>query len=177
MPPLSPTRSPERSPGHSPTHTRSHNSSDAIIATHPNGRPLLPTLPRLAARLRLSTTSDDEEHPYDLDDEAERNNSPTRYNHASLTDAEGDQEDRARIERSLVEMMYRQRQRANPGGSSSSPRALRSGIGAVEEPEGRTREEEELLNLIMASLRDKVAVLDSEAWMYGESMEDTQAQV
>jgi hypothetical protein len=77
-----------------------------------------------------------------------------------------------------VEMMSRQRQRAG-GGSSSSPRALRSGIGAAAaaEPEGRTREEEELLNLIMASLREKVAVLESEAWMYGERVDDAQAQV
>ena len=78
-----------------------------------------------------------------------------------------------------MEMMSRQRQRAG-GGSSTSPRALRSGIGAAAaaaEPEGRTREEEELLNLIMASLREKVAVLESEAWMYGERVEDAQAQV
>lgn len=88
---------------------------------------------------------------------------------------DGDHEGQARIERGLVEMMSRQRQRAS--GSTSSPRALRSGIGAVAEPEGRTREEEELLNLIMASLREKVAVLESEAWMYGERVEDTQAQV
>lgn len=75
-------------------------------------------------------------------------------------------------------MMSRQRQRAG-GGSSTSPRALRSGVSNVGAPEaeGRTREEEELLNLVMGSLREKVVVLEEEGWMFGDKVEDTQGMV
>lgn len=80
---------------------------------------------------------------------------------------ESDAGDRERIERTLVEMMSRQRQRVG-GGSGGSPRALRSGAMGNGEGEGRTREEEELFGLIMGSLREKVAVLEGEEWMFGE---------
>jgi hypothetical protein len=116
-------------------------------------------LPHLAARLRLSTTSDDEDsptHAFDAD-EPSQNNSPTRYNHTPLPTAETDASDRERIERSLVEMMSRQRQRVGGGKSA--------------EGEGRTREEEELLGLIVGSLREKVGVMEGEGWMYGERWE------
>ena len=66
-------------------------------------------------------------------------------------------------------MMWRQRQRASLGPGGGSPRAARG--------EERSREEEELMGLIMERLREKVAVLESEGWMYGERVEGAGAEV
>jgi hypothetical protein len=145
IPPLSPTRSPTRSPG---------GHTDAIIATHPNGRPVLPTLPRLPAHLRLSTTSEE-----DALDNPSGNNTPTRYN-LPVGVEEEEHEDRARIEKGLVEMMWRQRQRANHAG------------GGTQGPREKSREEEELRELIMENLKEKVNALEGEAWMFGERGEE-----
>lgn len=73
---------------------------------------------------------------------------------------EEEHEDRARIEKGLVEMMWRQRQRANHAG------------GGTQGPREKSREEEELRELIMENLKEKVNALEGEAWMFGERGEE-----
>ena len=81
-----------------------------------------------------------------------------------LEDAMREKEDKERIEKSLVEMMYRSRSRAHGhatrhGGAGSAGRS--SSLGP---------ESEELLALVQASLRKKVASLEEDRWMFeGES--------
>jgi hypothetical protein len=82
----------------------------------------------------------------------------------SLDEADSERRDRERIERLLREMMARQRARAKGKSTASS-------MGRKAEVEnGEAQEEkEELMGLIMGSLRREVARADEEGWMFGET--------
>ena len=67
-----------------------------------------------------------------------------------------EKQETARIEKSLVEMMYRSRNRAQG-------HATRPGSGVTE---GLGAECQELLELVKASLRKKAAGLEDDRWMY-----------
>jgi hypothetical protein len=230
IPQLSPTSRPLISDVYDPTISpnrpispRSHAAlfpNQSVIAVNPvTGRPLLPKIPVLPRRLRL-TDSDDEDNadeegadeeeqevePHDLgdaeagftteEDEPEPGTSyararqrpqmsppayarpppPPAVDHdlqAALSstaetddEASSDRRERERIARMLAEMMDRQRKRAaatSKGKASTSRRDQEDLDGELAE------EKEELMGLIMGSLRREVARLDEEAWMFGES--------
>ncbi|OAP56670.1 hypothetical protein AYL99_08782 [Fonsecaea erecta] len=84
------------------------------------------------------------------------------HEHAAAAEAEADEErrDRERIERLLRDMMARQRARAK-GKASASAAAM---------DEDDEAEKDELMGLIMGSLRREVAKAEDEAWMFGESL-------
>lgn len=170
--------------------------ANSIVAIHPvTGRPVLPSLPTLPAHLRLSTDSSDPDNPgspSNEEDAATTAAGATDYPHSSSYWAAIDEQeraDKARIEKSLVEMMYRQRKRSQQAAqqqqnqhqqaSSSSHRRTRPGGG------GKDRdammgdelhhgghggmaplESEELMGLVTASLRKKVGLLEEEMWMF-----------
>jgi len=74
-------------------------------------------------------------------------------------------EDSERIDRMLSEMMKRQRQRAK--GKDARRYKGRSG-GRRGSEDVAESEKEELMGLIMATLRKEVAMADEEAWIYGD---------
>ena len=69
-----------------------------------------------------------------------------------------EKEDKERIEKSLVEMMYARRSRAHGKGS---PGRTRGDPAGLEGPES-----EELLALVQASLRKKLQGLEEDRWMW-----------
>ena len=75
--------------------------------------------------------------------------------------------DRERIERLLREMMSRQRARAAAGVKGKSA-ASSTVAGVDEDDEEAAEEKEELMGLIMGSLRREVGRAEEEAWMFGE---------
>jgi hypothetical protein len=76
-----------------------------------------------------------------------------------LESAMREKEDQERIEKSLVDMMYRSRMRGNGHHGHGG-----AGLGA---------ESEELLALVQASLRKKAASLEEDRWMFeGETGDD-----
>ncbi|KIW98435.1 uncharacterized protein Z519_00095 [Cladophialophora bantiana CBS 173.52] len=199
--------------------------NQSIIALNPlTGRPVLPKLPILPGRLRLSDSDDGHEgdHAEDAEDEEvaqeeagtqERELSdvelhdpsaqayarhPRRrrarrhdpYDHHTShiatadhahaaamaaaaasaeaeAEAEADEErrDRQRIERLLREMMARQRARAK--GKIAKVSKVSPSPSSEEDEEA---EQDELMGLIMGSLRREVARADVEAWMFGEPL-------
>ncbi|EXJ75590.1 uncharacterized protein A1O5_00096 [Cladophialophora psammophila CBS 110553] len=192
-----------------------------------NRRPVLPKLPLLPGRLRLSDSDDgheedhgedaeDEEVEEDEDEEAQtqeqelsdvelhdpaaqayarrpprrraRRHDPYDHHtshiataghaHAAAmaaaaasaeaeAEAEADEErrDRQRIERLLREMMARQRARAK--GKIAKVSKVSPSLSPEEDEEA---EQDELMGLIMGSLRREVARADEEAWMFGEPL-------
>ncbi|OCT54681.1 hypothetical protein CLCR_02967 [Cladophialophora carrionii] len=93
----------------------------------------------------------------------------------ALDELDSERRDRERIERLLREMMSRQRARAKGKSAASSTVA-----GAAdeddddddddEEEDEAQAEKEELMGLIMGSLRREVGRAEDEAWMFGESL-------
>ncbi|KAJ9612389.1 hypothetical protein H2200_003986 [Cladophialophora chaetospira] len=78
---------------------------------------------------------------------------------------------RARIERLLSEMMTRQRLRANASTKAPVPSSSTVPIPVEDEDdEEATEEKEELMGLIMGSLRKEVARAEEEGWMYGDGV-------
>ncbi|KIW26692.1 uncharacterized protein PV07_06505 [Cladophialophora immunda] len=208
-----PTISPHRPL--SPRSSASLFPNQSIVALNPlTGRPVLPKLPVLPGRLRLTDSDDglgeeqggdggDEEdaeelgnaqdHGFSEDDfhnpavqsdtrrtgrrgaqrhvayddypshisRADHEHAAVMAAAAAAAEAEADEErrDRERIERLLREMMARQRARAKGKVSTST---------AVDEDE--EAEKDELMGLIMGSLRREVARAEEEAWMFGESL-------
>ncbi|KIW75447.1 hypothetical protein Z517_10188 [Fonsecaea pedrosoi CBS 271.37] len=188
--------------------------NQSIVALNPlTGRPVLPKIPVLPGRLRLSDSDDglgdehamnggdeeedgdehDDAHQHDFSDDddfhdhvaqshprvaagrrarghdayGQPSSHITRGDHehvaamATEAEVEADEErrDRERIERLLREMMARQRARAKGKVSTSA---------AVDEDEELERDE--LMGLIMGSLRREVARAEEESWMFGESL-------
>ena len=83
---------------------------------------------------------------------------------------EAEREDKERIEKSLVEMMYQQRKRGQSRGRTGRGKE-RDVVGHEHHGGGADRgvgamESEELMGLVMASLRKKVVVLEDERWMF-----------
>lgn len=146
-------------------HTRSnihdlgsnYNQGD-IITRDRSGRPDLPEIPVLPSHLRLSSSS-----PQDAEGEEEGTQDVEGL---ELESAMREKEDQERIEKSLVDMMYRSRMRGNGhrghyghGGGGAGGRMA--------------AENEELLALVQASLRKKVASLEEDRWMFeGEVSDD-----
>ncbi|KIX94249.1 uncharacterized protein Z520_09959 [Fonsecaea multimorphosa CBS 102226] len=220
-----PTTSPHRPL--SPRSSAALFPNQSIVALNPlTGRPVLPKIPVLPGRLRL-TDSDDghgEEHGEedwsDDDDDEEGDEEDANiepgdahehafsddgfhsasvqphsrrtgrrgaqqqghdayghhsshiqrvdHGHAAAMDAgaeaEADEErrDRQRIERLLREMMARQRARAKGKASASASAAV--------DDDDEAAEKDELMGLIMGSLRREVAKAEEEAWMFGEAL-------
>lgn len=95
---------------------------------------------------------------------------------ALLDETDAEQRDRERIERLLAEMMARQRARAKgkEAGDVTAGRTRRTAVGRHEEDDDEEDdvaegERQELMGLIMASLRRNVAVAEDEGWMYGDA--------
>jgi len=129
---------------------------DDIILRDDHGRPALPSIPVLPSHLRLSP-SNSEQHVADVDD-------PDYASQLELEDAMREKEDKERIEKSLVEMMYRSRSRAHGHATRHG------GAGSTRPSSSLGPENEELLALVQASLRKKVASLEEDRWMFeGES--------
>jgi hypothetical protein len=129
---------------------------DDIILRDDHGRPTLPSIPVLPPHLRLSPQNS-EQHPADVDD-------PDYASQLELEDAMREKEDKERIEKSLVEMMYRSRSRAHGHATRHG------GTGSAGPSSSLGPENEELLALVQASLRKKVASLEEDRWMFeGES--------
>jgi hypothetical protein len=144
----------------SPSHAIYHNAitndskimGDDIILRDDQGRPTLPSIPVLPPHLRLSPSSS-EQHVGDADD-------PDYASQLELEDAMREKEDKERIEKSLVEMMYRSRSRAHG-------HATRHGAaGSAGPSRSLGPENEELLALVQASLRKKVSSLEEDRWMF-----------
>ena len=94
---------------------------------------------------------------------------------ADVAQAAGDDEatsmrlDRERIERLLREMMSRQRARAAATSVKGKSAASSTVAGVDEEDDEEAAEEkEELMGLIMGSLRRELGRAEEEAWMFGE---------
>lgn len=145
---------------HSPSHAIYHNAitnshkikGDDIILRDDHGRPTLPNIPVLPPHLRLSP-SNSEQPVADVDD-------PDYTAQLELEDAIREKEDKERIEKSLVEMMYRSRSRAH-GHATRHGGAGNGGPSSSLGPEN-----EELLALVQASLRKKVTSLEEDRWMF-----------
>lgn len=129
---------------------------------------MLPSIPTLPPRLRL-TDSDNPEEASDGEDGHDgqslyHSQSPTaqaQYNLHRCQDEEAEERlGRERIERMLQEMMLKQRQRGKGNGAS---------IRRKDEDGVEDEETAELMGLIMASLRKKVSQAEEEAWMYGDT--------
>jgi hypothetical protein len=156
---LQPTSQAEPGP-HSPPHAIYHNvitndckiTGDDIILRDDHGRPTLPSIPVLPPHLRLSP-SKSEQHVADVED-------PDYASQLELEDAMREKEDKERIEKSLVEMMYRSRSRAH-GHATRHGGAGNAGPSSSLGPEN-----EELLALVQASLRKKVASLEEDRWIF-----------
>lgn len=73
-----------------------------------------------------------------------------------------EKEDQERIEKSLVDMMYRSRMRGN-GHHGHGHHGQGAGGGGGQ---GLGAENEELLALVQASLRKKAASLEEDRWMF-----------
>jgi hypothetical protein len=125
---------------------------DDIILRDDHGRPALLNIPVLPPHLRLSP-SNSEQQVTDVDD-------PDYAAQLDLEDAMREKEDKERIEKSLVEMMYRSRSRAH-GHATRHGGAANGGPGSSLGPEN-----EELLALVQASLRKKVTSLEEDRWMF-----------
>lgn len=83
-----------------------------------------------------------------------------------LESAMREKEDQERIEKSLVDMMYRSRMRGN-GHHGHGGGGVGGGGG------GLGPENEELLALVQASLRKKAASLEEDRWMFeGDAGDD-----
>ena len=218
------------SPSHSPNHnTPTLYPSSSIIALHPvTGRPILPTIPTLPSHLRLSSADSNSEPPDPGDPDTHydtgqhpSDKAPTATDNYWLSTEESDRADAERIEKSLVEMYYRQRQKHrhqqhdqdhyHASSSSSSHKNIASSMsqkpqshdlgitthghshshtissgpqfdnhetGLDEEVpehishfmsgdrEADKMETDELMNLIMTSLRKRLTELDEERWMF-----------
>jgi len=143
-----------------------------IVTRDRTGRPDLREIPFLAPHLRLhgsehhhgdDANSDhaDDDVGIDIDD----------VEGMDLESAMREKEDQERIEKSLVDMMYRSRMRGNGhhghgGGSGGGSK----GGGAA----GLGAENEELLVLVQASLRKKAVSLEEDRWMFeGETGEES----
>jgi hypothetical protein len=145
---------------HSPSHAIYHNVitnnhkivGDDIILRDDHGRPTLPSIPVLPPHLRLSP-SNSEQQVANVDD-------PDYTAQLELEDAIREKEDKERIEKSLVEMMYRSRSRAH-GHATRHGGAGNGGPNSSLGPEN-----EELLALVQASLRQKVTSLEEDRWMF-----------
>jgi hypothetical protein len=149
-------------------------NGEDIVTRDRSGRPELPEIPFLAPHLRLHSSehhhgdnanSDhaDDEAGIDMDD----------VEGMDLESAMREKEDQERIEKSLVDMMYRSRMRGNGhhghGGGGGSKGGGGAGMGA---------ENEELLALVQASLRKKAAGLEEDRWMFeGETGEESCAGI
>jgi hypothetical protein len=151
------------------------NSSD-IVTRDRTGRPDLPEIPFLPPHLRLQSS----EHHHGDDANSDRADDAARID---MDDVEGmdlesamrEKEDQERIEKSLVDMMYRSRMRGNGhhghggGGVGGKGGGGAGGLGA---------ENEELLALVQASLRKKAASLEEDKWMFeGETGEESCAGI
>jgi hypothetical protein len=131
-------------------------SGDSIILRDDHGRPTLPSIPVLPPHLRLSPSTS-EQPAADTGD-------PDYNSQLDLEDAMREKEDKERIEKSLVEMMYRSRSRAHGHATRHG------GAGSAGPSSSLGPENEELLALVQASLRKKVASLEEDRWMFeGES--------
>ncbi|KIW71649.1 hypothetical protein PV04_03790 [Phialophora macrospora] len=86
---------------------------------------------------------------------------------AALDELDSERRDRERIERLLREMMSRQRARAK--GKSAASSTVAAAAEDEDEDEEAQEEKEELMGLIMGSLRREVARAEEEGWMFGES--------
>ncbi|EXJ63142.1 hypothetical protein A1O7_03587 [Cladophialophora yegresii CBS 114405] len=86
----------------------------------------------------------------------------------ALDELDSERRDRERIERLLREMMARQRARAKGGKSAASSTV--AGAEDEDEDEEAQEEKEELMGLIMGSLRREVGRAEDEAWMFGGSL-------
>lgn len=131
-----------------------------IILRDAHGRPSLPTLPTLPPHLHLSPSSSDQ-HIADGAGGGGGGGDTEYASQLELEDALREKEDKERIEKSLVEMMYRSRSRAHGhatrhgGAGSAGPSTTSFGP-----------EHEELLQLVQASLRKKAASLEDDRWMF-----------
>lgn len=177
-------------PLHNPSHTTTTDNTtnipsiphNDIIARDSHGRPYLPTLPTLPTHLRLSppTTSTTHTHTHP-EASASTSSSPIPGTTLSPTELEDaltrEREDKERIEKSLVEMMYRSRSRAHGHATRGAAGGVGGGVaaggggtgGGKNVGEGLDKmgpEGEELLALVQASLRKKVAGLEEERWMW-----------
>jgi hypothetical protein len=117
-------------------------------------------MPILPPRLRLSASE-----PHDPD-AAEEGVSMDDVEGMELESAMREKEDQERIEKSLVDMMYRSRMRGN-GHHGHGGGGVGGGGG------GLGPENEELLALVQASLRKKAASLEEDRWMFeGDAGDD-----
>lgn len=124
-----------------------------IIARDRSGRPDLPEIPILPPQLRLSSSEHQEAA------QAEEGTGMEDVEGLELESAMREKEDQERIEKSLVDMMYRSRMRGNGHHGHGG-----AGLGT---------ENEELLALVQASLRKKAASLEEDRWMFeGEVGDD-----
>lgn len=143
--------------------TTNTNNGD-IINRDRSGRPDLPDMPILPTHLRLSGS----DHP-ETNSTAEEGMSIADVEGMELESAMREKEDQERIEKSLVDMMYRSRMRGNGhhghggGGGGGSGGGGAAGLGA---------ENEELLALVQASLRKKAASLEEDRWMFEGEVRD-----
>jgi hypothetical protein len=86
----------------------------------------------------------------------------------ALDELDSERRDRERIERLLRDMMSRQRARAK-GKSAASSTVAAAAAEDEDEDEEAQEEKEELMGLIMGSLRREVGRAEEEGWMFGES--------
>lgn len=115
-------------------------------------------MPILPTHLRLSGS----DYP-NTNNAAEEGMSIEDVEGMELESAMREKEDQDRIEKSLVDMMYRSRMRGNGHHGHGG------GGGAA----GLEAENEELLALVQASLRKKAASLEEDRWMFeGEVSDD-----
>jgi hypothetical protein len=156
VPPTSQHQPGSESPSHAIYHNVITNSKkikgDDIILRDNHGRPSLPTIPILPPHLRLSPPNS-EQRAADVDD-------PDCTSQLELEDAMREKEDKERIEKSLVEMMYRSRSRAHGHATRHG------GAGSAGPSSSLGPESEELLALVQASLRKKTASLEEDRWMF-----------
>jgi hypothetical protein len=156
VPPTSQSQPGPESPSHAIYHNVITNNNkitgDDIILRDNHGRPSLPTIPILPPHLRLSPPNP-EQHAADVDD-------PNYTSQLELEDAMREKEDKERIEKSLVEMMYRSRSRAHGHATRHG------GAGSAGPSSSLGPENEELLALVQASLRKKAASLEEDRWMF-----------
>ncbi|KAF7514433.1 hypothetical protein GJ744_000203 [Endocarpon pusillum] len=163
--------------------SHSNNTNADIVTRDRSGRPDLPEIPLLPPHFRLSSSGhrgggggsgggggggDDanntaDEDGMDMDD----------TEGMELESAMREKEDQERIEKSLVDMMYRSRMRGN-GHHGHGGVGGGGGGGGGGGNKGLGQENEELLALVQASLRKKAASLEEDRWMFeGETGEES----
>ena len=146
-----------------------------IITRDRSGRPDLPHIPLLPAHLRLSSRHGTSSSGHGgggraggaesaSGDEGDHDGTPETEDAEGLELASAiqEKEDQERIERSLVDMVYRSRVRGKAGVGAFGHHGGAGGGG----PASFGPDNEELLALVQASLRKKVARLEEDRWMF-----------